>query len=78
MEKDLLDHAAGLAHFLDAQATLTKKATTCTDCGSTLRYINTYFCLYRTDRQWTIALPFCIVCQAELVPELLAEDRLII
>jgi hypothetical protein len=78
MEKDLLYNAAGIEHFLDAQATRPKKVIICADCGSTLRYIDTYFCLYRTDRYWNIALPVCIVCHPELVHDLLAEDRLLI
>jgi hypothetical protein len=76
MEKDLLDHAIELAHFLDAQATQPKKDINCADCGGTLRYIDTYFCLYRTDRHWNIALPVCIVCHPELVQQLRMAERM--
>jgi hypothetical protein len=47
-----------------------KKPQNCRSCESPLRFFEGHFSLYGTNMEWTIPIPYCPVCDAEILEAL--------
>ena len=56
--------------FLNQESSGDPKPRHCSACGETMQYLNAYFWLDGTDVASLIPLPFCPVCEADVLTSL--------
>jgi hypothetical protein len=39
-----------------------EKQQLCTNCGSSMRFLDAQFQLFGTEMKWDVSLPFCPIC----------------
>jgi hypothetical protein len=48
----------------------------CTHCGALMQFVNTHFLLRGTALNWNVPLPFCPVCDTEIVQDLPSTETI--
>lgn len=48
----------------------------CGRCGSAIHFINTHFLLHSTATRWNVPLPFCPVCDREILENLPCRETI--
>ena len=51
--------------FFDRKSTIPAEPTQCELCGSTMEYFDTQFWFFESQKEWTIPLPYCPLCDPQ-------------